>query len=594
MFSIKTRAIKIFSLMTPKQKTISIISLLLNFLVGILECIGVSAIIPLIAIILGKNSIHTNKYIQRFPILSNMEYPTLIVTLCLLVVFLYILKNLVFIFVNWFQIKFSCKMQRELSVELLKVYMKCGYPFFLNHDIGYFNRGLGIDIINFYNILTLSFAIFADACTALLICFLLFLTDWQMSVSIFVSGLGCLLLMLFVFRKGMKKTGEKLRFFDAILGRLQNQTIYGMKDIIVLRRQKHFVSAISENKVQQQQFLIKQGVGTSTPVRVIEAVFVSAVIFMVGYKSLTLSDPSVFIAKLAAFAMGSFRILPSLGRLSSSINGISSRIQSIDFLYDIFKESKAYAQKHTEIDYERPLSEKDKETIVFKDKISLNNITFRYNKDFDPVLKDINLTINRGASVAFIGQSGSGKSTLMDVLLGLLVPEQGNITIDGIDITEIPLNWSKLVGYIPQSVFLTDSSIRENIAFGIPSDEIDNDRINQVVKQAKLDDFISTLEDGVNTTVGDRGVRLSGGQRQRIAIARALYHNPQIMILDEATSALDNETEAAIMDAINSLQGQVTLIIVAHRLSTVRKCDTIYRVGNKGISVCDKDELFKD
>ena len=229
----------------------------------------------------------------------------------------------------------------------------------------------------------------------------------------------------------------------------------------------------------------------------------------------------------------------------------------------------------------------------FKDLLILDNISFRYKNDADDIFKHMSLTIKKGQSVAVIGSSGAGKSTLVDILLGLLVPQEGRILVDGTNITEIPDEWSNMVGYVPQTVFLSSGSIKENIAFGVEHGEIDEGLVKDVLRRAELYDFVQTLPDGMNTLVGDHGVRLSGGQRQRIAIARALYHKPEIMVLDEATSALDNETETAIMSAIDALQGQVTLIIVAHRLTTIKNCDVIYEVADNNICVRDKEEVLR-
>jgi ABC-type bacteriocin/lantibiotic exporter with double-glycine peptidase domain len=216
----------------------------------------------------------------------------------------------------------------------------------------------------------------------------------------------------------------------------------------------------------------------------------------------------------------------------------------------------------------------------FSERISIRNVSFKYNKSDQMILSDVSLDINRNESVAFIGESGAGKSTLLDVLLGLLKPQAGAIYMDDKNIEDIPFAWAKAVGYVPQNVYLLDDTIRRNIAFGVEENQVDDKRIWECLKEASLDEFVNGLPRKLDTTVGDRGVRFSGGQRQRVAIARALYHNPQILVLDEATSALDNETEKEVIQAINDLQGKITIIIVAHRLTTIENCDSIYQVEN--------------
>ncbi len=578
-------------LMTNKQRVISLFMFGLTFFSAIFECIGVSAVIPLISVIQNRDNIYTNKWLSIIPGIEKFSYNQIVLGLCSFVVLVYIIKNIFFIFLSWMQIKFSCKMQRELGITVLKAYMKYGYSYFVKHNIGFLARGISTDVINFYSVLVTTFGCFSDIILCVLLCVLLIVTDWQMTCAVAIAAVICILLMFLVFRKSMKKVALLIRAIEEKIGLNQTQIFYGIKDLMVLRKQEFFVREFSEYRIKHQSYLEKQGIGTTSPVRVIEAIFISIIMFTIGIKSLGVENSADFVSKLAAFALGSFRILPAIGRISSSMNSILSRIPSIHALYETVEEARKYSETHPENDYEKKETYKI-EGDPFKSELSLENVTFRYNPDADYIFKNLNLKIKKGSSIAIIGQSGAGKSTLVDILLGLLVPEEGQVCLDGVNITQIPETWAKTVGYIPQSVFLTDSSIKVNIAFGVYEKQIDEDRVRAVIKQAELEDFVNSLPEGINTFVGDRGVRLSGGQRQRIAIARALYHNPQIMVLDEATSALDNETETAIMDAINSLQGQVTLIIVAHRLSTVKKCDIIYEVSDRGLVERNKEDVI--
>lgn len=581
---------RIFELLNSRQKIICLFILFLSLISAVLESIGVSAIIPLISIFLDRDLIYNSKVVQSSAFLSDMSYENLVILSCALVIVLYLVKDLFFIFFSWVHNKFSAKINRDISITLFKSYMKCGYSFFLKHNLGYYIRGLDLDTSNFYDVIKLFFFLVTDILSVLLIFLLLLYTNWIMFLAVFISGIVCVLLMHFIFQKQMLKSGNQVRTYAQMASQDQTQAIQGIKDVSILRRQNFFIKIYKEHKTYQQQATVKLNIGQIAPSRIIEIIFVAAVITTIGLSVIKISNTEMFIAQLSAFALGSFRILPALGRISSSINGILARKESVYSLYDSISASKEYIKNNPEADFE---CTSDKVQFDgFKNKLSLNNISFQYGEDSSFIFENLNLDIKKGSSVAFIGQSGAGKSTLIDVLLGLLKPSAGNVCVDGININDIPNSWSKIIGYIPQTVYLTDSSIKNNIAFGIEESEIDIALVNEVIKWAELEDFVKTLPEGIDTFVGDRGVRLSGGQRQRIAIARALYNRPEILVLDEATSALDTETEKAIMDTINSLQGNVTLIIVAHRLTTIKNCDEIYEVKEKSLIKREKETLF--
>ena len=339
------------------------------------------------------------------------------------------------------------------------------------------------------------------------------------------------------------------------------------------------------------------------------------IMIIVGARVAAGGNSAEFVSVLAAFAVGAFRILPCLGRISISLNQVTNALPSINAVHHNIKEAEAYADKHHEMKFTKEQSyklidKKNKEVrndnknvkdknvissgIKFYSDVELRDITFSYSNKSGNVLEQINLTIEKGQTIAFIGTSGAGKTTLVDILLGLLTPSSGEILMDGTKITEIPELWSNVIGYVPQNIFISSATILENIAFGESINQIDENKVWEAVDKAELGTFIRDLPEGLMTKTGDRGVRLSGGQRQRIAIARALYHQPEILVLDEATSALDNETEAAVMSAIDSLQGQITMIIVAHRLTTVRNCDCLYEVGNKKIVKKNTKEVLRN
>ena len=303
----------------------------------------------------------------------------------------------------------------------------------------------------------------------------------------------------------------------------------------------------------------------------------SVLLFIIVYL-LNGGDVSALIPQLTAFAVAAMRIMPSANRINTYITQIAYEQPSLDFVYDNLSESmktdKAMRAQKEKI---------SGPALHLNDKIELNNITFAYPDGERNIFSDAHMVVPKGKSIGIMGSSGAGKSTIVDILLGLLHVQTGEILCDGVNIFTNYESWLGQIGYIPQSIYMIDESIRSNIAFGIDESEIDDKRIEEVLIEAQLKDFVDSLPEGLDTTIGDRGVRLSGGQRQRIGIARALYHNPEILVFDEATSALDNETEAAVMEAVNSFHGKKTMVIIAHRLNTIEKCDIIYEVDNEKI-----------
>ena len=293
------------------------------------------------------------------------------------------------------------------------------------------------------------------------------------------------------------------------------------------------------------------------------------------------------ITEIAAFALGAFRILPYIGSILGSINTITYNAPGLVVAYETLRETH-------ELEIRQP-SVKNNEKYAnakLREEIRLSNITFAYTVEKGNVLEGLDIIIKKGKSIGLIGASGVGKTTLSDLILGLYSPQSGKITMDGTDIEEIGDNWHRITGYVPQSVYLSDASIRRNVAFGIEEDKIDDDKVWKALEMAQLKPFVEELKEGLDTRVGEWGVKFSGGQRQRVAIARALYSDPDVLIMDEATAALDNETEKAVMESIEALQGLKTLVIVAHRLTTVKKCDEIYEIiGGKAV-LKSKEEVF--
>jgi ABC-type multidrug transport system fused ATPase/permease subunit len=354
-----------------------------------------------------------------------------------------------------------------------------------------------------------------------------------------------------------------------ILQHLQ-QGFGGVKDVKVLGREEFFVEQYSEHLVGtaivSRRFLIAQAL----PRFGLEILTIMGLAVLVATMVGSGKDLASILPVLGLFGAAAFRLLPAVNRLITSLQTINSNRPLVDDLYrDLSLPNPAIRS--------RSIGRK------FHDVIDIHDVSFRYESSPTEALSDVSLRVKRGEAVGLVGPSGSGKSTLVDVLLGLLEPQSGRVVVDGQDIRFDLRWWQDQIGYVPQSIFLTDDTLRRNVAFGLPKNEIDDDAVRAAIRSAQLEDFVSTLTVGLETVVGERGVRLSGGQRQRIGIARALYHNPGVLVLDEATSSLDTETEHGVMQAVQALQGEKTVIIVAHRLSTVEYCDRLYRLENARI-----------
>ena len=289
----------------------------------------------------------------------------------------------------------------------------------------------------------------------------------------------------------------------------------------------------------------------------------------------TSTSPEQFVATLGVFAAAAFALLPSANKMSEYLGSI---IHNGVVIHKIGEEYAAIRDMEIEVS-----EKKDYKPVQLKKEIRVEDLTFHYPDTEEAVLSHINVTIPKNASVAFIGPSGAGKTTMVDLILGVLKPQEGRISVDGMDIAESYRGWHDKIGYIPQTIYMLDDTIRNNIAFGQAGD-INDEEIWAALKQAQLDEFVASLDEGLDTMIGEAGVRLSGGQRQRIGIARALYRKPEVLVLDEATSALDTETEAAVMEAIDSLQGKMTMLIIAHRLTTIKNCDIVYQVENGSVT----------
>jgi len=580
LLKLKKELQKLLYILSKEQKLYGGIVFVCSLLGAFLEVLGVGIILPLVQAFMDPDKLMENKWIQLVLKSFGLEYiesSQLVILITVGVIILFLIKNLYFIFLSWIRIKFSCKVSRELSTKMMSTYMKRGYEFFLNHNTADLSRNIGADVSGVDTVIYQMLRVLVDSLTIFMIVAYIMLTDWVIALAMVIMALLCLLLIYGYFRVQMREAGRHFNKYNGITSKYLLQALHGIKEILVMHKQEFFIKHYEEANREKQKGAIKQTVGAESPAYIIEGVCVAGLLAVVCIRLVTNEQSAVeLVPALSAFAMGAFRILPSLGRISSALNTAIYYMPSLNHVYENLQRINDYQEK----DYKESETGAESDRIILKNGIDIENISWHYKNSDVYVIHNLNLTIKKGTSVAFVGQSGAGKTTLADIILGLLEPQEGKVLIDGNDIYHMGKQLGKIMGYVPQTVYLTDDTIRNNVAFGIEGSDIDDDKVWDALEQAQLKQFVKNLNQGLDTFVGDRGVRFSGGQRQRIAIARALYENPDIIIFDEATAALDNETELAVMESIHALQGYKTIIIIAHRLTTIKDCDEIYEISD--------------
>ncbi len=572
---------KLNYILTKQQKMYGILVVLLSFVSAGFELLGVSIIVPLVDALLDPSKLIETRYLgDIFRLLGISESEDIFIVVILGVIGVYVLKNIFFGFNTWVRLKYSCKIQRECSIRMFGSYMRRGYVFFLDHNVNEMLQGAVGDISGLYAMISSILQIITQFTIILLIVAYMLYSDWQLAFGIIVAATLCLIIVTLLFKNKMKEAGIELRYYAIYVNKVLLEAFSGIKEVLVMRRQSYYIKEYEDAIKKKQKPQIIQGIGAEVPAYLIEAICIMGIMGILCVRILNVNDREGFVATLAAFAVGAFRILPGLGKISTGINNVVSYIPNIDAIYENIQ-STSHQEQET---IKQARNENTGECEKFE-KISIQDLSFGYDlENIGFVIDGVDLEIKRGESVALIGETGAGKSTMADIILGLLEPNKGVVEINGKNLRGVSQMWSEMMAFVPQSIYLADNTIKANVAFGVPKNDIDENRVIDALRDANILEFVKSLPQGINTEIGDRGVRMSGGQCQRIGIARALYKAPQVLILDEATSALDNETERVIMETIDSLRGRMTMIIIAHRLSTIRNCDRIYEiVGGKVI-----------
>ncbi len=565
---------KLNYILDKKQKINIVVLAVMIFIGGILETLSISAMLPVVWVIIDAESVQQNKYCQWIMELLHIQnMQGFIIMLLIALMIMYILKNAYLLLLTSEQNRFISVNRNRLISQVLREFLNRPYEFYLDADIPTVFRLTDSDIPNVFGILMAIISLASEVVVFVLICGVLIVTDWKLVlVLIFISGIVTLVLFK-VLKPKLNSLGMTNQAIQSRIAKWRIQAIYGIKDVKVLHRESFFADNYESNGKIGAKLNQKYAIINALPRILIETIFMVSIL---GYLVVCVAlgdDMTQMLPTLTAFGLAAVRLLPCVNRINTYLTDISYFRPCLDYVYEnmnINEISKKTNQTLLPVD--------ETKTMQLRNRIELKDIVYAYPNTDTLIFDHADMEIPYGKSIGIMGPSGAGKSTIVDILLGLLKVHEGQILCDGDNVFENYPAWLAQIGYIPQSIYLVDEPIRNNIAFGIADDEIDDNRIWQVLEEAQLKEFIQTLPEGLDTTIGDRGVRLSGGQRQRLGIARALYHNPEILVFDEATSALDNETEAAVMEAINSFHGKKTMVIIAHRLNTIEKCDIIYKV----------------
>lgn len=551
---------------------------------GLLETLGVSMILPVVEVIMDPEAVMSNEWVVKaIDVLNIRTSRQLIILMLGTLIVLYVVKNIYLLFQTYVQNTFVTRNRNRMISRVMREFLNRPYEDYLGADIPTVFRLTDSDIPSAFQLILVLIQMVTEIVVAVSLCIVLVVKSPAMSLFIFFIFLGMTLVITKVLKPRLNKIGHKNQEIQSRIAKWRIQSIYGLKDVKVLHREEFFVRNYYESGAIGANVARNYAVLNNTPRLLIETIFMAAMLLYIMLYIVRGGDIAVLIPQLSAFAVAAIRVLPGTNRINTYLSEIAYAQPCLDYLYDNLNES----MKMDVNGSVTGLVKGDKPELPqleLQDKIVLNHITYAYPNTAKNIFTDAYMEVKKGQSVGIMGPSGAGKSTIVDILLGLLHVQEGTITCDGRNIFDNYPSWLAKIGYIPQSIYLIDESIRDNIAFGIDADQIDDNRIWEVLEEAQLKEFVEELPEGLDTTIGDRGVRISGGQRQRLGIARALYHNPEILVFDEATSALDMETEKAVMDAINSFHGRKTMVIIAHRLNTIAKCDVIYKVEDEKIT----------
>ena len=538
------------------------------FIMSILEVIGISLIAPYAALIINPSILK-----EKYSFLANIGIPiysdNILLIMSLILISLFIIKTIGLSLINWLIFSFCYEREIKIRAKLMRSYQSMPYVDYTQRNsseyiynmnvVGTFTRGVLVSILRIVTEVTVGLFIFV---------FLAFQDPFVLFVLILLLG-AFIFLYDFIFRKKIRRYGDLVNMHSTQMLKNINETVHGLKEIRILGNEEYFYDQVFNNSTGLSNTMRMKDFVSSVPRYFLELVmilFIVAIVFIYSYQE---KELELVVPILTMFLIAAIRLFPTVNQIIGGISHIRFGRPVVDLLYKDLKNADKYI-------FEDKINTINKVSIF--ESIELQNVSYAYPSRDLKVIDGLSIKIKKGDSVGVIGPSGSGKTTLLDILLGLIDVDKGSVLFNGVGLDMNLSNWKSHVAYIPQNIFIIDNTIARNIALGVPDEQINFNMLDNAINQSKLTELVNQMPDGVNTILGEDGVQLSGGQRQRIALARAFYHNRDILVMDEATSALDNETESEIVEEIKSLKGNKTLIVIAHRLSTVKHCDYIYKI----------------
>ena len=568
------RIFKKYNFILSKHQKFRIFQLMVLMVIGgFLETCSVSLILPFMDVVMEPEQAMEKWYAKLICRIFGLQIPrTYLMFLAIALAALYVVKNAYLIAEYNVQHRFVYGNMFALQERMLDTFIHRPYEHFLHMSSGDVLQIIRADTVAAFNLLVELLSLFTELVISLMLATAIFVITPVVTLCIAALLLVIMLFIFVILKPVLHRMGVSQRRYAAGMNKWLLQSIQGIKELKVMRKENFFKESYNHYGKAYVRSLRWNQTLSGLPRFIIEGICMAAMFIVVAVLLGSGAELQSIIPMLTAVAMAAIRLLPSVNRISGALNKISYSEPTLDKLIENMR---VLEEKSDQPDVR---GQSDLSVPKLREVLSFEHISYHYPNAEELVLSDASMTIRRGESVGIVGPSGAGKTTSVDIILGLLDPQSGRVLVDGVDIKNDLSSWLSQIGYIPQMIFMLDDTIRANVAFGVPEREIKEEQIWRALREAALEEFIHSLPDGLDTQIGERGVRLSGGQRQRIGIARALYQNPEVLIFDEATSALDNETESAIMESIHSLRGTKTMIIIAHRLTTIEACDHIFRV----------------